>query len=135
MEEYDLLRLARPEDRALVGVNRATWSRWLRGRSRVPLAVLNLFRIVVAGELPQGGDAWAGWRMVGGRLIDPAGIEHTPGTIQAWHWTRQELQGLRAKENTETPDDLPSNVIPLPTHRRAHQLTAELYRRLDSVTE
>lgn len=135
MDQHDLLKRAGEDARALLGVNRATWSRWRRGKSRVPLAVLNLLRIVVAGELPQGGKDWHGWRFLDGRLYDPSGQWHTPRTIAAWHWVRQELQSLRAKENTEAPDDLPANVLPLPSHRRAHQLTAELYSRLDSATE
>jgi len=135
LEEYDLLRLARPEDRALCGVNRGTWSRWLRGQSRVPAAVVALLQIRVGGELPQGGAAWDGWRFHDGKLYDPSGTWHTPGTILAWHWVRQELQELRAKENRETPDELPANVHVLPTHRRGGQLTAALRRRLDSTAE
>lgn len=135
MEMHDLLNRAGASERALVGVNRATWSRWLRGRSRVPHAVRVLMSIVVGGELPQGGKDWEGWRFRDGRLYDPSGQWHTPGTILAWHWVRQELQELRARENRAMPDDLPANVRSLPAARRGHRLTAELHRRLDSQAE
>lgn len=130
MEVYDMLRRANPELRNLCGVHRSTWHRWMTGRGRVPSAVVALLRIVIAGELPQGGEPWVGWRLVGGQLYDPAGIAHTPGTILAWHWIRQELQDLRARENRALPDELPVNVRSLPAARRAHALTGELHRRL-----
>ena len=128
MIPHDQLRLAGPEARALCGVNRATWSRWLRGQTRIPLAVVTLLRILTGGELPQGGKEWAGWRFHEGKLYDPAGQWHTPASIQGWHWTKQELQGLRASENASTAAG--GNVVRFPGRRSAHTITAELYRRL-----
>ena len=128
MDPLDNLRRAGTETRALCGVNRATWSRWLRGHSQVPQAVTVLLKILTGGELPQGGDAWAGWKFHDGKLFDPAGQWHTPGTIQEWHWTKQELQWMRAKENASVAAG--GNVVRFPGRRSAHTITAELYRRL-----
>jgi hypothetical protein len=127
MHPLDYLRYAEPAARALVGVNRATWSRWLRGHSQVPRAVTVLLQILSGGELPQGGAAWAGWRFHEGKLYDPAGIAHRPADIQAWHWTRQELQWLRSRENAAGDA---ANVVRFPGRRSAQTVTAELYRRL-----
>lgn len=129
MDPLDHLRYAGPQARALVGVNRATWSRWLRGRARVPAAVVTLLRILTGGELPQGGTAWEGWKFRDGKLFDPAGQWHTPSTVLAWHWTRQELQWLRSRENAEAAI-ADSNVVRFPGRRSAQTVTAELYRRL-----
>lgn len=128
MDPLDPLRFATPVTRALVGVNRATWHRWLRGQTRVPTAVFNLLLILQAGELPQGGPAWAGWKFHEGKLFDPSGTAHTPADIQGWHWTRQELQHLRAKENASAAAG--DNVVRFPGRRSAATITAELYRRL-----
>lgn len=127
MLDLDHLRTAGPAVRALIGVNRATWSRWLRGRARVPAAVVTLLRILIGGELPQGGKEWEGWKFSDGKLYDPAGQWHTPATIQAWHWTRQELQWLRSRENAAGDA---ANVVRFPGRRSAQTVTAELYRRL-----
>ncbi len=131
MDSTELLRRAPERTRVLIGASRATWSRWRRGLTRTPTAVKILLRIVINGELPQGGDDWKGWRFCDGRLCDPSGIEHTPGTIQAWHWTQQQLQTLRAQENHSLPGKLPDNVHALPAARRGHSITEELYRRID----
>jgi len=128
MHPLDYLRYADDTARALAGVNRSTWSRWLRGQSKVPHAVIVLMKIITGGELPQGGDAWAGWKFKNGKLYDPAGQWHTPGTIQEWHWTKQELQWLRARENEIA--DSAANVVRFPGRRSAQTVTAELYRRL-----
>ena len=129
-EEKDLLRFAGDAWR-LCTPSRATWWRWRQGKSRVPLAVIALLRLLVTGELPQGGPAWAGWRfnLKRGSLTDPAGVEHTPETILAWWWTAQRLQMQRAEEN-EFARDLPANVVLLDLARPAHRLTAELNRRI-----
>ena len=93
-----------------------------------PAAVKNLLRIAVGGELPHGA-AWAGWRFHDGKLFDPAGQWHTPSSIEAWHWTRQELQWLRSVENANEVSG--ANVVRFPGRRSAHAITADLYRRLD----
>ena len=128
MEPLDYLRFAGPAARALIGVNRATWSRWLRGHSQVPQAVTVLLKILTGGELPQGGKEWAGWRFHEGKLYDPAGQWHTPASILGWHWTKQELQWARATENAS--EAAGANVVRFPGRRSAHAITAELYRRL-----
>jgi hypothetical protein len=128
MHPLDYLRFAGSAARAMCGVNRATWSRWLRGRSRVPASVINLLKILQGGELPQGGDAWAGWHFHDGKLFDPSGQWHSPASIQGWHWARQELQHLRAKENASTAAG--GNVVRFPGRRSAQTVTAELYRRI-----
>lgn len=132
-QQKDLLRLAGDTARALCTPCRATWWRWRTGKTRVPLAVLNLLRILTQGELPQGGPAWTGWRFVRGALVDPAGVEHTPATITAWWWTAQKLQLRRAEEN-ELAQRLPANVVQLEHARPAHRLTAALGRRLEEVS-
>ena len=107
MESADYLRFAPDDARGLVGVSRATWSRWRAGKSRIPVATVNLLR-TLRGDLAYLGDDWKGWKFHGGKLFDAAGTAHTPGDILAWHWTRQELQTARSSET----------------------ITAELYRRL-----
>lgn len=106
--------------------SRATWWRWKSGRQTPPLAVVNLLRIVVKGELPQGGEPWGRWRFFNGRLYDPAGYEHTPGSIESWFWTRQRLDALRYEQ--QRPTTLPPNVARLPT--AADAITEELHKRL-----
>lgn len=122
----DLLRFAPPGARALVGVNRGTWSRWLSGKSRVPVAVTNLLRVLVTGEIMHAG--WDGWTLRDGKLIDPSGQLHTPATITAWEWTRQILQTARADENQA--EQAGENVFVFTGRRSARSVTAELYRRL-----
>lgn len=125
--DTDLLRFAPPQARALVGVNRATWHRWISGTSRVPVAAINLLRIVVGGELPH--TDWDGWRLRDGKLFDPSGQWHTPSTITAWHWARQELQAARREENQSAGAG--GNVVIFPGRRSAANITAELNRQLD----
>lgn len=131
MDDADLLHLATPSIRALCTDCRSTWWRWRRDRASVPLAVRNLLRIVVGGDLPHFGPAWEGWRfnVKRGALVDPAGYEHTPGTIRAWWWLAQHLQSLRARENQL----IQTNVVAFPGARTAHALTEELYRRLEKT--
>jgi hypothetical protein len=106
----------------------STWLRWLDRKSRVPLAVTNLLKILRGGELPQGGKEWAGWKFHKGKLYDPAGQWHTPGTILVWHWTMQELNALRAAENRA--ENAGGNVVIFPGRRSARIITAEINRRL-----
>lgn len=127
MEPLDYLRFATADARSLTGVNRATWSRWRAGKSRVPVAVVNLLRIL-RGDLEHLGTEWQGWKFHNGELFDPSGIAHTPGSILAWHWSRQELQAARRDENHSATAG--GNVVMFPGRRSAAMVTAELYRRL-----
>lgn len=129
MQDPDFLRFAPPELRILVQVDRRTWRRWLTGRHRIPAAVLALARIFTAGELPQGRKLWEGWRFHDGALLDPEGTVHTPGSIQVWAITRQQLQALRARENIIEPEILPAGVRPFPRRRLAHQITAAIDKK------
>lgn len=133
MELSDLLHRATPAARALCTDCRSTWWRWCHARAPMPVAVRSLLRIVVGGDLSHFGPTWRGWsfNVKRGALVDPAGYEHTPGTIRAWWWLAQELQGLRGREN-QRAQILPPNVVMLPIARPAHALTAELYRRLEA---
>lgn len=131
MNELDVVRFAPAWARARVGVNRGTWSRWLAGKSRVPVAVTNLLRVLVAGEILH--DGWEGWILRDGKLFDPSGQWHTPTTIMAWHWTRQILQAARAEENEA--ERAGENVLIFSGRRSARSVTAELYRRFDSAAE
>lgn len=126
----DLFLYATPEAIALCTRSRSTWSRWRRGVTSAPRSVITLLRIVVNGELLQGGPAWHGWTFKRGALCDPSGYEHTPASIQAWHWIAQQLQASRAKEN-ERAAALPANAVQHPSARAAHALTEELYRKLE----
>lgn len=125
----DFLRFAGPDARRFVGVNRGTWSRWLAGKSRVPCAVYNLLRVLVAGEILHEG--WEGWTLRNGELHDPSGQRHTPATILAWHWTRQELMAARRDENQSA--GVGENVVRFPGRRSASNITTELYRRLGDI--
>lgn len=130
-QQKDLLRFAPVSTQRLCTPSRATWWRWSTGKTRVPVAVLVLLRLLVAGELPQGGKPWAGWRfnLKRGCLTDPQGVEHTPETILAWWWTARRLQERRREEN-EILRDPPANVVLLDSARPAHRITRELNRRL-----
>lgn len=132
MDDADLLHLATPAARALCTDCRSTWWRWCRDRAPVPLAVRNLLRIVVGGDLRHFGHDWRDWlfNVKRGALVDPSGYEHTPGTIRAWWWLAQHLQALRAREN-QLIQILPPNVAVFPGARPAHALADELYRRLE----
>lgn len=131
MNNLDLVRFAPARARAHVGVNRGTWSRWLSGKSRVPVAATNLLRVLVAGEILH--DGWEGWILRDGKLFDPSGQCHTPATITAWEWTRQILQTARAIENEA--ESAGKNIFVFTGRRSARSITAELYRRLDSASE
>lgn len=131
MNDSDLVRFAPVRARALVGSNRSTWARWISGKSRVPLAVTNLLRNLVAGEILH--DGWEGWILRDGKLFDPSGQWHTPATITAWEWTRQILQTARAIENEA--ESAGKNIFVFTGRRSARSITAELYRRLDSASE
>ena len=131
MDTRELLRFSPAELRKLADVDRRTWRRWLTGRRRIPAAVLALARILAGGELPQGGTAWWGWWFHDGALVDPEGTAHTPGSIQVWAITRQQLQALRARENTTEPETLPTGVRAFPRRSLAHQLTIALNKKLE----
>lgn len=106
------------------GVSRRTWRRWMTGQARIPFAVIQLARLLVTGELLQGGDAWRGWLLkADGALVDPEGVTHTAASVGAWHWLAQELSALRGKENQE-------KVRRLKTGNDGAALTRELQRRL-----
>ena len=136
--DVQVLRFVPAHLRGLFCQSPVTFWRWCAGRSRPPRAALILAQILVNGDLVQGGTACEGWtinRRTGG-LVDPqTGLEHTPAQIRAWHWTAQELQGLRSEENQR------GNVLRLHTGRDGHAVTLELHRRLidkprtDTTTE
>lgn len=127
---HDLFLCATPDAVALCTRSRSTWWRWLHGKASAPLSVISLLRIVVRGEIPHGGQNWSGWVFRRGKLCDPSGYEHTPASIQAWHYIAQQLQAIRAKENARAAA-LPTNATQHPSARPAHALTDELYRRLE----
>lgn len=107
------------------GVSRRTWRRWMDGQSRIPPAVVALARIL-SGSLDELHPAWTSWMINRrtGALVDPGGTSHTPAQILAWHWTRQELQGLRGEENTR------GKIQRIRTGRDGQALTQALHRRL-----
>ncbi len=111
----------------LCGVSRRTWRRWLAGLARIPRSAYELGR-VLQGEIGIFGEDWRGWRFSRGVLCDPCLIEHTPRTIDAWHWTAQELAAHRHEENLRERDKA-RGVVSL-THRRGHAITQELDRRV-----
>lgn len=108
MEDMDYLRFAPASARALIGVDRRTWSRWRRGQARIPLAVLALLQILVGGELPQGGEEWEGWRFHRGKLYSETGTAFTPDELRALPFlcarlaaAKQEIKRLRSAALTE----------------------------------
>lgn len=123
-DDRDLVRFL-PGRWQAAGVSRRTWRRWMDGSSRIPFAVVYLARLLVAGELPHGGEAWRGWTLKRtGELVDPEGVTHTPATIVTWHWMAGELSALRAEENQR------GKIQRLRTGRDGQALTRELHRRL-----
>lgn len=90
--EYYLDALGRPEICRLCGVHRTTLSRWLDGSSAVPVAVLNLLRIVSSGRLPSMGKEWSGWVFQGGDLFTPSNVPVSPGEILAMPFRRALLR-------------------------------------------
>lgn len=67
----------------LLEIHPRTWARWMNGLSPIPVAPYLLLRLVAHGELPQGGEAWEGWRFVRGLLVSPENIEFSAGEIRA----------------------------------------------------
>lgn len=61
-----------PDPAALLGVNRVTLARWIKGESRVPFAAAQLLRLL-AGELPRHFGPWQGWKLCANGEIIPAG--------------------------------------------------------------
>lgn len=123
-DDRDLVRFL-PGRWQAAGVSRRTWRRWMAGKTRIPQAVVQLAKILTRGELIQGGEAWRGWILKRtGELVDPSNVTHTPGSVQAWHWTRQQLQDLRGEENQR------GKIQRLRTGRDGQALTRALHRRL-----
>ncbi len=119
MHDPYCLSFSSEDDRAMVGVSRRTWARWRRGQARIPHAVLALIRILVHGELPQGGKNWEGWRFYKGNLISPEGHGYAPGNIRALpylHALIAELQRCVCQCSTEYQKKK-SNIIPFPVRR------------------
>jgi hypothetical protein len=83
MHDTDYLAFASDAVRAQIGVDRRTWMRWRRGQSRIPAAALVLLRMLVQGELPQGGEDWTGWRFHDGKLYSDLGDSYTPAELRA----------------------------------------------------
>mgnify|MGYP001213505440 CR=1 FL=1 len=86
---YHLGTLTETHARRLVGVNRTTFDRWLRGESSAPPAALELLRLHAFGEPPGGfgSRAWDGFRFQNGFLSTPYG-DLTPGDLQSFHFYR-----------------------------------------------
>ncbi len=129
MDDRDLLSYCPHELRAALA-NRTTWHRWRTGQSRIPRAVILLLQILIGGTLPF--PEWEGWRWHAGALVDPAGVVHTPRTIEAWHWTRQELQALRARENVH---ELAGDNIVVLDRTLARRITASMRQQLKNKGE
>lgn len=110
-------------------MSRRTWRRWMSGEARIPLAVVRLAQLL-SGSLGELHADWDGWILNTrtGELADPDGVRHTPQSVQVWHWTAQQLRGLRGEENQRgkiqrihTGHD--GQVLTLELHRRLHQST------------
>lgn len=99
----------------------------MRGEARIPASVVALARIL-QGELGGIAPAWSGWHLADGQLVDPDGVTHSPASIQAWHWTTQQLQALRGEENQR------ENIQRIRTGRDAQVVTLEMHRRLNQST-
>lgn len=99
----------------------------MAGETRIPRAVVHLARIL-QGELGEISPAWSGWSLVGGQLVDPENVVHTPGSVQAWHWTAQQLSALRGEENQR------GKIQRIRTGRDGQVVTLELHRRLTQST-
>lgn len=110
-----------------IGVSRRTWTRWLKGTSRIPTAVILLARIL-SGSLDELHPTWQGWTINRrtGELVDPEGIAHTPATIRTWHWTAQQLSALRAEENQQ------EKIKRLRTPSDGAALTQAMHQRLEN---
>lgn len=62
-------------------VHRTTWQRWLDGKSKIPPATLELIKITVRGDICD--DAFSGFYVTNGHLVDDCGRIYTPGDIRA----------------------------------------------------
>lgn len=106
-----------PNDaRALCGVSRRTWGRWMRGLARVPRSALLLLRICAQGELPAAGPEWDGWRFYRGALLTPEGVEVKPGEIRAMPYLWALVAELQREKAGKSGIDIgigPVKVVPL----------------------
>lgn len=107
-----------PDDlRYLFTASAVTFWRWRTGRSRPPVCAVALAQILVNGELPHGGDAWAGWRFQNEMLISPEGDSYTVGDVRASRYVRALNSELRRLVRPASPPPATadkSNPAPVP---------------------
>ena len=94
-------------------VHPRTWSRWLCGLSPIPRAPYMLLRLVARGELPQGGEAWEGWRFVRGLLFSPENIGFTAGEIRALPIQYARIADLECQLRSSDPIPIERHFAPL----------------------
>lgn len=89
-------------------VDSTTARRWKRGAICPPYCAV----VMLAADLGGWDEAWRGWRLAGGKLVSPEGIEATPGevrgipfTLSALRTYQVEIQKMR--EEVEALDEQP----------------------------
>lgn len=73
-----------------LGIDKSTFHRWRKGKSQPPQSAVLVARILINGELVQGGRDWKGWHINRARaLVGPNGQGYTPAEIAAIpYWIR-----------------------------------------------
>lgn len=77
---------------------------WDRGRNRVPWSAVRLLRLVRQSDLGELSAHWKGWRIVGDRLVTPAGVTFGAHEFEWWALTcLQARSWQRAYARSRTP--------------------------------
>lgn len=88
----------------LLQVDQSTYHRWRTGKSQPPQSAVLVARILVNGELVQGGRDWRGWHINRARqLVGPNGEGYTPAEIQAIPFW---IQCARLRAGPQEPEQL-----------------------------
>lgn len=95
-----------------LGVCLRTVRHWDRGRNRVPWAAVRLLRLLRGGDLGELSPRWAGWRVLGDRLVTPAGV--TFGAHEFTWWALTCLQARSWQRAFDRSASRPSAGVGLP---------------------
>lgn len=126
----------------LFGVDIRTVKRWLDCNPRPSRAVLMVLSTMAYGlhNLPGAGEEWRNWFFQDGILMDLEDKygRHTPGSIRAYWWTKQEITAFQRRENLQNrqiEETEAENVVSLETVRSniGNLLFHNLHKRLKDM--